>query len=92
MDQDGSRGGRGERSERDAHDSTISPRASAGIKSATPGLGTGAQLEEAASACEISRQPFDEGRNASDRFARLHGPAAEGPPCTEISYEFRRKR
>ena len=50
----------------------------AGIEPATPGLGAGANLKRPLATCEISRHPFDKGRNASDRFPRLRGPAAEG--------------
>lgn len=68
MDQDGSRGGRG-RDRRDAHESNLRHAVWEPMRN----------LKRPRATCEISRQPFDKGRNASDRFPRLRGPAAEGP-------------
>ena len=54
------------------------PVPSAGIEPATLGLGTGAQLDEAASDLRDVSTTFDKGRNAKGELERSVGKVAAG--------------
>ena len=79
-------------SRRARHRRSISPRGLGRIESATPGLGTGAQLEEAASEWRDLSTTLRQGSKRQRSVASAARSGCRRPPCTEISYEFRRKR
>jgi hypothetical protein len=81
MDQDGSRGGRG-RDRRDAHESNLRHAV----------WEPDAQLEEAASDLRDLSTTLRQGSKRQRSVSSAARSGCRKAPCTEISYEFRRKR